>query len=42
MNAIILRTGDEVSGKSVMEGLLIKQARFYRARMDGAAEPLTP
>ena len=33
---------DEASGKPVMEGLLVKQGRFYRARVDGKVELLTP
>jgi len=33
---------DEASGLPVMEGLLVKQGRFYRARIDGKVELLSP
>jgi xanthosine utilization system XapX-like protein len=33
---------DETNRQPVMEGLLVKDGRFYRARIDGEAEPLSP
>jgi hypothetical protein len=33
---------DEKTGSSAMEALLVKQGAFYRARIDGRLEPLSP
>jgi Calcineurin-like phosphoesterase len=33
---------DEATGQPIMEGLLVKDGRFHRARIDGRLEALTP
>jgi hypothetical protein len=33
---------DQATAKPEMQGLLVKEGAFYRARIDGQTEPLNP